>query len=232
MEDDHESIGDACPQLLNLIPNQKIRRKIIGGLDASEEKKLELTLGLPGGIGEEEEPSALSSCFFSKTSKTSSRRGVLGMFSAREGPFSLKFFTLFHVTLFSSKVLSSKKLDCSSCRSEVGTERNGRTRQLGTVKNLTSSKTLRRRKHMVALGMKLDQTPASRQGNHDWPMPSLMRAFNLINVSASLSKLINSALPTWSPMSYAQRLCIFCILNFPSITIIFSLHFFSSCEDY
>lgn len=92
MEDDHESMGDACPQLLNLIPNEKVREKRIGGLDAAEEKKLELTLGLPGGVGEEEEPSVLSSCIFSKVSKTSSRRVVLGMFSAKEGPFFLKFF--------------------------------------------------------------------------------------------------------------------------------------------
>ncbi|XP_042466864.1 auxin-responsive protein IAA2-like [Zingiber officinale] len=90
MEDDHESLGDACPQLLNLIQNEKVGKKRIGGLDASEEKKLELTLGLPGGVGEEENPFVLSSCIFSKVSKTSSGRGVLGSEQLEAGLFQLQ----------------------------------------------------------------------------------------------------------------------------------------------
>ncbi|XP_042468615.1 auxin-responsive protein IAA6-like isoform X2 [Zingiber officinale] len=80
------------PRLLDLIPNERVVQDGVGGrstvehLDASEEKKLELRLGLPGGdLEEEEELSILSLGFISKASKTSSiKRGV---FKAAESKY-------------------------------------------------------------------------------------------------------------------------------------------------
>ncbi|WOL11097.1 auxin-responsive protein IAA6-like isoform X3 [Canna indica] len=81
--EDLTSREDACPQLLDLIPNERYWLMVqdagggrgsrgIGRLDASEEKKLELRLGLPGEVEEERKPSVLSLGFFSKTPKTTS----------------------------------------------------------------------------------------------------------------------------------------------------------------
>ncbi|THU58690.1 hypothetical protein C4D60_Mb03t17060 [Musa balbisiana] len=78
MEEDLENRGGACPQLLDLIPNESDWMMApeasgggrgIGGLGDSEDKKLELKLGLPGGGGEEE-AAVLCLDFFSKASKT------------------------------------------------------------------------------------------------------------------------------------------------------------------
>ncbi|XP_042473720.1 auxin-responsive protein IAA6-like isoform X2 [Zingiber officinale] len=82
--EDFKKEEDGFPRLLDLIPNERVVQDGVGGrtvehLDASEEKKLELRLGLPGGDLEEEEEelSILSLGFISKASKTSSiKRGV------------------------------------------------------------------------------------------------------------------------------------------------------------
>ncbi|XP_074565429.1 auxin-responsive protein IAA6-like isoform X2 [Curcuma longa] len=84
--EDFKREEDGNPRLLDLIPNERVvqdgvggGRRTVGRLDASEEKKLELRLGLPGGDLEEEEEeelSILSLGFISKASKTSSIRGV------------------------------------------------------------------------------------------------------------------------------------------------------------
>ncbi|XP_074586505.1 auxin-responsive protein IAA6-like [Curcuma longa] len=78
--EDVKNGGHGCPRLLDLIPNERVvqdggggRRRTFRRLDASEEMKLELRLGLPGGDLEEEESSALSLGFISKASRTSIR---------------------------------------------------------------------------------------------------------------------------------------------------------------
>ncbi|URD92106.1 AUX/IAA family [Musa troglodytarum] len=100
MEEDLENRGGACPQLLDLIPNESDwmmapeasgEGRGVGGLDDSEDKKLELKLGLPGGGAEE--AAVLSLGFFSKASKTTTttcagaRRGLFESAESKsEGP--------------------------------------------------------------------------------------------------------------------------------------------------
>lgn len=72
MEQDFKTRADACPQLLDLIPSERdwmLRDSGGGGgggFRTSEEKKLELRLGPPGG---EVESSVLSLGYFSRASK-------------------------------------------------------------------------------------------------------------------------------------------------------------------
>ncbi|XP_042400008.1 auxin-responsive protein IAA6-like [Zingiber officinale] len=92
--EDFKNGGHGCPRLLDLIPNVRVVQEGGGGgrrtfrrLDASEEMKLELRLGLPGGglEEEEEESSVLSLGFISKASKTSSIRVFGAVKSKNEG---------------------------------------------------------------------------------------------------------------------------------------------------
>ncbi|XP_042409740.1 auxin-responsive protein IAA6-like [Zingiber officinale] len=93
--EDFKNGGQGCPRLLDLIPNVRVVQEEGGGrrtfrrLDASEEMKLELRLGLPGGgleeEEEEEESSVLSLGFISKASKTSSIRVFGAVKSKNEG---------------------------------------------------------------------------------------------------------------------------------------------------
>lgn len=113
--EDSKKGEDGYPRLLDLIPNERVvqdggggRRRKVGRLDASEEKKLELRLGLPGGDleeeeEEEEEPSILSLGFISKASKAYSIRGDFEVaesknegISSTKKVFSPSSFLLYH----------------------------------------------------------------------------------------------------------------------------------------
>ncbi|RRT50528.1 hypothetical protein B296_00051691 [Ensete ventricosum] len=105
MEEGLENRGGACPQLLDLIPNESDWMMApegsgggrgVGGLDDSEDKKLELRLGLPGGGGEEE-AAVLSLGFFSMASKTTTAAAAAAAIAtcsgARRGLFESAEFT-------------------------------------------------------------------------------------------------------------------------------------------
>ncbi|KAJ8494061.1 hypothetical protein OPV22_015782 [Ensete ventricosum] len=104
MEEGLENRGGACPQLLDLIPNESDWMMApeasgggrgVGGLDDSEDKKLELRLGLPGGGGGEEESAVLSLGFFSMASKTTTAAAaaIATCSGARRGLFESAEFT-------------------------------------------------------------------------------------------------------------------------------------------